>query len=304
MSEVSEHGQWSAPASAEWDSSQDSAIEDRENSKQPSSLPDFNQDAVDTPHPRPSPIKTLTSLPQQLHHAASNPVGEGMRGYGGTLPPRPSSSPAEDVKRKSVPILIENPELYNPELYTYGDNFRHRHDLPYIDHGAVNTSQDPPLTEMHPLSPTKAPAQMPLPSSHPDSGYITTSNSSISPQPKSAEIQKPVAREPTRNESLQPYASHLLLKGHTADQNHAPMEYTTPPQQNKIKRNTGVSNLKDQSGAGLSSTDNYLIDFGDPSPGLVDNTPQAPRYAPLPWQHNIKGVPIFGPFLPDDNPWA
>ncbi|KAI1115273.1 kinase-like domain-containing protein [Nemania sp. NC0429] len=270
------HGPWSAPATAEWE---DSATEDPDDLEQESSRPNINQNPADTSNSPPGPIESPQNHPQKLHHAVSNPIGNtGMAGYGGGLPPRPSSFPAEDIKHKSGPVLIEN-----PELYTNGDNIRSRHDLADMDHGAI-TSPDQRLTQMSSLSPTKASTQLTLPSSHADSGYITTSSSSIFPHLMSEGI----SIEPTRSEGSQPYPSHLPSKDPTDDRNHAPINHFTPLQPIQAKVNTEAFRPKDAPGIRPPQIDN-LIDSSDPKPGLVNSTPQ---------------LLVFGPWLPDENPWA
>lgn len=290
------HREWSEPATADWLSSRGSSIGEPDNFNQSGSPPNPNHIVANILQPTINPVERPSSPLPQIHHATSNPIGIRTAGYSGTLPPRPSSSPAEDVDHDVAPAPIEH-----SKLHTYMGSFRHRHD---INHGPYQPP-DQPLAQPKYLYPSrKSPEQSPWQSSHGDSGYHTESGSYPLSHLSKETIQARMKAQPMLIENPRPYASDPLFNNYASDRNHIPTEFIGPLNLHQVRVNTKERHLKVSPLAKPSLSENNLIDFDEPNPGPEGNIPYTPQHGPPPLQGSVGEGPLFGPWLPFENPWT
>ncbi|KAI8623726.1 hypothetical protein F5Y19DRAFT_348177 [Xylariaceae sp. FL1651] len=298
----------SAPASAEWPDPPDSPIGEPKgsipttNSTGPSSPPYPKDLVVDSSQPPLSPIKRPLSPLPRIHHAASNPIDKKTSGYDEPLAPRPSSSPAGDVEFDLAPNIKDH-----SKKHIYVESFRKLHGIDHVGFAPL----DQPLAQPTYLLPTqKASEHPPWKLSHADSGYSTASASSALPNPKNAANLTPVKLQPIPAESPQPNDYDLLFFSDSAEvQNCVSTKFVGPLQQNQVRVNLDEYDINVSSGATLSQIENNLIDFNHSNPFRRDKTQQAPQYGPwLPSDNNAKATesrPFQNVFEPlDSNPWT
>ncbi|KAI3331674.1 kinase-like domain-containing protein [Xylariaceae sp. AK1471] len=303
---ISKPGEWSASASAEWpDPSASSTEESKPSQHSKDSIPtDSNGPsfpanpkyiAADTSQPPLSPIKRPLSPILKIHHAASNPIVMGTAGYRGALPPRPSSSPPEDVECDLVPSLIEN-----PKQYTYVESSRYRRG---IHHTGFQPPAHPPAQPMYLLPPQKASKQLPSPLNHADSGYGSISVTSAQSSLKNRMIPTPTSSESVLVESPQPYAIDLLFNDHAEEQNHVPTKFIGPLKRNQVRMNIDEYHVKASPGARLPQTENDLIDISDSNLSPPEKMPQARQYGPFLPKDMAKALEYDHFDSIDLNPW-